>query len=144
MVHCLLISCETINMTTETTNCVSSCHKYFLTAMFSVFVSVLWEIRLNCNSSCSARLSKGLLSSERSQMVFTAYFSPSVLDSHVQGIFEVVVQAGLGGGELSEQIDSPPPPFSQHFKMTAVVYISKKTLMENDSIISITHAKQSV
>lgn len=71
-------------------------------------------------------------------MVFTAYFSPSVLDSHVQGIFEVVVQAGLGGGELSEQIDS------QHFKMTAVVYISKKTLMENDSIISITQAKQSV
>lgn len=124
---------------------LSSCHKYSLTVMvfLCVFLSVLWDFRLNSQSN-SPLFSKIIQRTPELRVAgerfFTAFSYLSVLDSHVQGIFEVGAQAGLGGGELSEQLDFPP--FSQHFKTTAVVYISIKTLWwkMTDAVIRITHA----
>lgn len=125
---------------------LSSCHKYYLRVMFFVCVCVsVCSVGLQAEFSVSFSLFSKIIqrtpelrvAGERS---FTAYLYLSVLDSHVQGIFEVGTQAGLWGGELSEQLDFPP--FSQHFKTTAVVYISIKTLWwkMTHMVIRITHA----
>lgn len=63
---------------------------------------------------------------------FTAYFYLSLLDSHVQGICEVAVEAGLGGGELSEQLDSSC--FHSILRRQLSFTFPEKTLMENNSL----------
>lgn len=89
---------------------------------FSVFVSVLWDFRLNCH----ARSSKGLQiqSSKCLRMVFHGFF--------LSFSFRLTCPGDLWGCCRSRTQRRWAVraigflPFSQHFKTTAVVYISRK------------------